>query len=365
MPASPLLSSQSSHRDQTRDHSSTSRTSTKSWAEIQPMLMEYPCVLNYLEAQPIADDTMFDPTYLSNTIQHRIIHQSPVDVKTFHTLLDELASLKLHDAVLCCIDHHPRHKENFGFNELLFEGATAMVCGQLKRAELSLKHAHHLMPTETAPVINLAKIFLDSTQWHKAKLWIEAGLTAHPNNLKFWNLWVDYLYEQTPTHAIDLTQLRAKAAKLHSWQGVSIVGKLHINQQLQQAGADPYHDIDINRNSHHHEIYLSGVRQVLHDLAVFYHEGERELEFLIEYTALLGAAGQYKKIPPIVWEARHSTDGLLPWQLEHHAIHSALALDQFDTARQLISQFLTDQAHTAPTEHLQALSHQLKNLAAN
>ena len=57
-----------------------------------------------------------------------------------------------------------------------------------------------------------------------------------------------------------------------------------------------------------------------------HHQGERDPQFLIELTAAHGVAGDFAKIPPLVWQAeRLSTKGL-PWQLHAHCAQAHLAL---------------------------------------
>lgn len=348
-------------------HKATEGGLTQTWEQLQPRLDPYPRVLELLTAQALADNTPLTERCFSELIQRCITSEPPVDSPTFFQLLDELATLKLYDAVLSCLDHHPHHRGNLGFDEYLFEGATAMVCGQLSRAERCLKQAHHLIPTETAPVINLAKIFLDQARWDQAKIWLDAGLTAHPNHETFWSLWIDYLSEQTPEQPPDLNAVRAKVNELNSWQGTSILGKLTMNQQLAAAGIRS--DEDPSANPQHQQIYQTGIQQIMDELAIYYNEGERGLPFLTEYTAILGAAGDYEKIPPIVWAARHSSTDRLPPRLEHHAIQAALALNQIEVASELIQGLLTDPLITSQDRNdlellLNELTHRRKNLSA-
>lgn len=341
-------------------HHVTEGDSSQTWGQIKPRLDPYPLVLGLLSAQNLADDTPLTEQRFSELIQRGITDHPPANNTTFFQLLDELATLKLYDAVLSCLDHHPHHRGELDFNEYLFEGATAMVCGQLDRAQRCLQRAHHLSPTETAPVINLAKIFLDQGRWSQAKIWLDAGLAAHPNHESFWSLWIEHLNEQAPDQPTDLQAVRAKVKELHSWQGTSILGKLTINQNLASAGMGA--DEDPTAQPQYQQIYQTGTRQVMDALEIFYNEGERGLPFLTEYTAVLGAAGEYEKIPPIIWEARHSTTDKLPLRLEQHGIQAALALNQIEVASELTKKLLSDP--TLPKDHRNSLALLLDELTS-
>jgi len=60
-------------------------------------------------------------------------------------------------------------------------------------------------------------------------------------------------------------------------------------------------------------------------LEAFWNSGVKDLPFLIEYTAVLGMAGRYDKIPPIVWQSKLD-DGKTPWQLLVHLAQAHLGL---------------------------------------
>ncbi len=71
-------------------------------------------------------------------------------------------------------------------------------------------------------------------------------------------------------------------------------------------------------------------------LELYYNEGLRDHDFLIEYTAVLGMAGQYERIPAIIWQIEKQATSGLPWELHMHALQAFMGLGRDDQAREAV-----------------------------
>ena len=74
-------------------------------------------------------------------------------------------------------------------------------------------------------------------------------------------------------------------------------------------------------------------------LESFYGKGERDVDFLVEYTGALGACGAYDKIPQIIWQLRKKGEAI-PWKLDIHLLQSYLALGYEEKGEKLLRQML-------------------------
>ena len=242
-------------------------------------------------------------------------------------LMDELLGMDLPILVLKVVDFNREHWSRKDFRGLHIEGLGAMYCGELSRAELCFFDAHKLIPTEPAPYVNLIQIMHHDQRWEESAQWALAGLKACPNHYPLWELFYAYLNEigKDP-----VAELWARAEEFHSWAGKSLVA-----------------DIDEQSNQQSKASYLES----------FYQSGEREASFLVEYTGALGVAGDYDRIPPIVWEAEKSFSHI-PWKLKAHAAQAHLAMDQKDAFRRQANSLLADREF--PSQHKQELETLIK-----
>ena len=71
-------------------------------------------------------------------------------------------------------------------------------------------------------------------------------------------------------------------------------------------------------------------------LELAYENGIRDEEFLVEYTAALGMAQQYDKIPSIVWNLEKVEKKTVSWKLWSHVAQAQLAMEQFERADEII-----------------------------
>ena len=213
------------------------------------------------------------------------------------------------------------------FRGINIEGLGAMYCGELARAEHCFYDAHKLIPSEPAPYVNLIQITHHDKRWEESAAWILAGLKACPNHYPLWELFYVYL---TEVGKDPVSELWARAEEFHSWAGKSLVADLdeQSNQQSKASYLDP-----------------------------FYQSGERDASFLVEYTGALGLAGDYDRIPSIVWEAEKSYS-TIPWKLKAHAAQAHLAMEQKEAFRRQANALLTDRDF--PSQHRQELENLIK-----
>jgi len=226
-----------------------------------------------------------------------------MDEATITDLMDELIAmdlpmpvLKLADKFSSCI------KNTNNFQYLLSVGIAAMQVDELDRAEQSFRMAQETMPEEPAPYVNLIQIFLHSDRIDEALEWVDAGLTAEPNNFRIWELISEVVYSLSSKNNKTPFELALEIAKKHnSWAGFSLAA-----------------DLDENANSQTKAALLDSL----------YSQGERSSDFLIEYTGALGAAGDFEKIPQIIWQAEKASSTKTPWQLQLHGSQAFLAMNQ-------------------------------------
>lgn len=214
-------------------------------------------------------------------------------------LVDELVTMDLPLAALKLIDMNSDVWTRADFRGVLAEGIAAMITGEFPRAELCFSAAQETAPDEPAPYSNMAEILLIDQRLDEARQWIQSGLQAANNHYRLWELFLSLSrIEARDEHSL-ATSVFAKAKELNSWAGTSLAAEI---------------DPEANPNT---KVTL---------LEPFYNAGEREDEFLIEFTGALGAAGEMEKIPQIVWSAERISGRELSWRLYIHCAQSYLAM---------------------------------------
>ena len=178
----------------------------------------------------------------------------------------------------------------------LYRGLSAMLLGIWDEAEAAFCEAQRQNPMEPAPYSNLLYMWSCEANWEAMPAWIDTALAACPNHAPIWESVVSYCLQ---TASLDL--LRSYIEKSHAWMGACILTQV-----------DPDMTPEAKEKA----------------LARFFHEGERDPAFLIEYTALLGEQERYREIPPIVWQAEKLTKDPLPWQLGFHMAQAYIALGE-------------------------------------
>jgi tetratricopeptide (TPR) repeat protein len=218
-------------------------------------------------------------------------------------LLDELVSMDLPAAATRLAERYPEAVPETDFRAQLALGVASMLLGDLEPAAAHFRAAQAAMPEEPAPYVNLAQILLSQGRLDEAEIWALAGLDAEPNHFALWDLLASLLRDRHGEYMPET--LMALAEKRCSWAGLSLAANLIST-------GDRYLKASLLERLHH--------------------QGERDPQFLIELTAAHGVAGDFAKIPPLVWQAeRLSTKGL-PWQLHVHCAQAQLALGKNDEA---------------------------------
>jgi tetratricopeptide (TPR) repeat protein len=228
-------------------------------------------------------------------------------------LMEELTQMKFADHAILLHDTNRAYDLNNNFRGLLALGSAAMLAHDLQLAESTLRRAQAVVPEEPSPYINLTQILFSQERDKEALKWALAGLEVDLNNFRLWES-VALIY-QAEDQSTAGERLRALAEQRNSWAGLSLAAML----------IDP--DDRILR------------AQLLEGL---YDAGVRDIGFLVEYTAALGASTQYEKIPQIVWSARVNHGDGLGWRLLAHGAQAHLASDQFSQALSLLDQALQD-----------------------
>lgn len=179
-----------------------------------------------------------------------------------------------------------------------------MLGGDLELAERCFIRAQELIPDESAPYVNLAQIYFHQHRDQECREWLEAGLRADLNNTRIWELLasVELAADQTPQRQNSCgKRLLAKAESESSWAGISLACDM-------MAPEEPHIKLGLLEN--------------------LYHQGLRDHRFLVELTAVMGAAGQFNKISPVIWQAEKLASSPLPWQVLLHGAQAQLALGQ-------------------------------------
>lgn len=230
---------------------------------------------------------------------------SPKNREHLVDLLEELVGMNMPLLAIKLTDAYPLLFPKDDFRAQLNLGNAAMLISDLARAEDAFVVAQQLVPEEPAPYINLAQIYSHDGLAAKAREWCLAGLDTDQDNTRLWEL-LAYMEQQTCGDAAEgAKSLAILAKKRNSWAGLSLSCDL-INPE--------------------------DVLTKLKALEPFWNEGSRDLEYLIEFTAVLGMAGQYDKIPSIIWTVEKEATNGLPWQLILHLAQAYLGLGRDDDA---------------------------------
>lgn len=240
------------------------------------------------------------------------VSENPVsNGESLAEIVDELVAMDLPLVALVTIDKHKDIWKQTTFREVFAEGVAAMLAEELERAELCFRKAQNYTPEEPAPYVNLVQIMLHQERADDARVWCDAGLKAAPNHFALWEYAAALLDQMDDEDRA--AALRTKSVELQSWAGIVTAARL--------AG-------------------IEGERDKVNLLSAIYLSGERDGEFLIEFTGCLGAAGRFDEIPQIIWQAEKTSSSSLPWQLYVHGAQANLALgnvEQFNNVLKFLS----------------------------
>ena len=225
--------------------------------------------------------------------------REPTDLDELTRLVDELLGMDLPMVGLRLIDFNRSLWSGADFRGLLTEGISSMLASELGRAEDCFRKAQELSPLEPAPYVNLIQILQHDDRWDESELWLKAGFKAEKKHIPLWELYHRHIQvhldeSQIPSKLLELAQ------ELDSWAGMSLFAECSPD---------------------------SNPKTKANLLEGFYHKGERSEEFLTEFTGAIGVAGEYERIPPLVWQAQKLSSSV-SWQLLLHGAQAHLALDQ-------------------------------------
>ncbi|MBC7659751.1 MAG: hypothetical protein H7249_08585 [Chitinophagaceae bacterium] len=226
----------------------------------------------------------------------------------FVDLLEEMTSMGLSGAVIQFADFNSDMPIEGDFRALLALGSSLMLESELDEAAMMLRQAQGLAPLELAPYLNLVSIYFSMEQDEEAMAWANRGLAFDANNPRLWEIVASiYMYADKATAG---EKVRAKAEETLSYAGMSLAAELiDPNDRLLKA-------------------------QLLGDA---FNSGSRDDEFLIEYTAALGMAEQFEKIPQVLWRLENMEKKTLHWKLFAHGAQAFLAMNQQEQAQDLIT----------------------------
>jgi len=220
-------------------------------------------------------------------------------------LMEELCWLRLGNLTIRIHDKNPKFDLSRDFRGLLALGAASMMENELDLAQSVLSRAQQVEPQELAPYANLAKIYFHLQRDEDALNWALSGLSVDANAFGIWET-LSLLYQAEDSVTCG-ERLRALAEKHNSWAGMSLAAQM----------IDPQDKV--LRVQMLEEVFESGVRSEA---------------FLIEFTAALGAAGQYEKIPALYWRAAPDLQpSANSWRLLAHVAQAHLGLNQYAEAK--------------------------------
>lgn len=222
-------------------------------------------------------------------------------------LLEEFNAMGFARLVVFLAEEDYREEAQDDYRALLAIGSSMMLLENWQHALHFLQRANQIEAEEIAAYTNIAGIYYSQEEDEKAQAWIQAGLDVDPNHQRLWELLASILMQAHPESYKE--QLKQIALEKNSYLGMSLAADLLEEQ-------DPL---------------LKA--QMLEEI---YHRGIRDSDFLIEYTAALGLAKQYEKIPSIVFQAEKDTQEAPNWRLHVHATQAYLAQEQLELAEQCL-----------------------------
>ena len=241
--------------------------------------------------------------------------QSPKNQDHLVDLLEELVGMNMPLLAIKLVDAYPDMFPSQDFRANLHLGNASMLVSDLARAEAAFITAQKLVPEEPAPYVNLTQIYCHDGLLDQAQTWCDAGLEAESDNTRLWELmaWIEQQKAGNDSGARPLIIKRIidLAKNKNSWAGFSLACDL---ENPEDAPAK------------------------VRALETFWNQGCRDEQFLIEYTAALGMAGNYDKIPSIVWQAeKQDRSKKISWQLYLHLVQSFMGLGRDDDAREAMA----------------------------
>ena len=195
------------------------------------------------------------------------------------------------------------------FRALLSVGSSYMMEGVHQKATEYLGRAQELEPGELSPYVNMSAIYYSIEEDDDALVWAKAGLKVEANHQKLWEIIASvFLQKDRQTAGEHVEDI---ARDNNSYAGFSLAAELlNPGDALLKA-------------------------QLLEEP---FEAGIRDDEYLVEYTAALGLAQQFEKIPAILWQLERIEGKKASWKLQAHVAQAFFAMEQEKEAKEIIAQ---------------------------
>ncbi|MGE0172929.1 MAG: hypothetical protein AB7T49_09095 [Oligoflexales bacterium] len=215
------------------------------------------------------------------------------DFDFFAKLLEELTLMKLGKPVLHLCQTYKNYPVEEDFRTLLFVASAKMLESDFAGAAQLFITANKLEPGEASPAINLSKIYWKLNDLEASLDWAYRSLELVPNHAHVWKTVAD-IFRSTGRN---LAELYDHAVRINSFIGVSLYAHLALGgDALKKA-----------------ELYDA-----------IYQKGERDPNFLIDYTGTLGAANRLGDVVTVTTDAIKRNENA--WQLFIHAAQASLSM---------------------------------------
>ncbi len=249
--------------------------------------------------------------FAKNNLQKNPLAQLEIVEELVGMGLPELASkvAQLSDELIQNTDTFPAH---------FYLGCAAMSVGDLVEAEERFIKAQQLEPLELAPYLNLARIFSSQNNIESAIRWIEVGLDVESNYHHFWEMLAQLYYQKFGKENFIKFLMETGETK-NSWVASSLVGELEKE----------------TRPELKYEL-----------LKKYYASGERDSNFLMEYTGILGDMEKFEEVLAIITQVQMSLKTKTPWQLVMHLFQAYYALGRDEELKTCVTQMMQDK-HSA------------------
>lgn len=267
-------------------------------------------LINYFSKQPITD------------------YYDWVDV------LEELTAMGLSSCVRFLAEEDYRSQADHDFRAQLAIGSSYMLEGTDQLALQHLQKAHELEPAELAPYVNIASIHYAFERDSDARSWAEAGLQVDSSQNRLWEILASVLAHDDKATAGE--RLKSFAEGINSYLGLSLAADMiDPNDALLKAQ------------------YLEPILN----------SDKVDGDFLVEYTAALGMAMQFEKIPSVIWKAERISGISIPWKVYAHGAQAYLAQNDYQNASSMINSLKT--IAEAPKELIDQLENEQRELAGS
>ena len=280
----------------------------KRWADypMGPKLREYLDIEDYQGEQSGAPDAEKATAFSQQLIE--LFQAKPVgDFYEWVDLLEELCAMGLSSVVTFLAENDYKEQASEDFRAQLAIGSCYMLEGIDEAACQHLLAAYEASPEEIAPYVNLASLQYAFERDKEAKAWAEAGLKVDGEQTKLWEILASILLHDDKASAGE--KLSEFAQSIQAYLGLSLAADL----------------IDPN------DALLKV--QMLEPLA---DSSNLSAEFIVEYTAALGLAREFEKIPGVLWKAEQIHGLRLPWKAYAHLMQAYLAEEKATEAKQML-----------------------------